>query len=452
MQQYLNFIKYRSIPAVERLEVKYLIAFGLGIVVGFKVIPLPILAGAYLLLIGICLIKGVQKSLLGFFTFLPYAMYAEIIIRARATWVPYLTVQYLLIATFAYFIVTGVKGNKNHFFGFIFLALYTALEVINNIYPSKFDVTRSILVQSFTLLLTVVWASYTVLSPQLILRLLTHLKIAGVFLTGVIVVAHLTGGIDYGQRSSSEASNGLAPVQLSGYLGLICILFFFSIMNVEEIKNQWLNIILLTLVGTVMILTFSRGGVYFIGAIAGCYILYNRARIGNYFKFLVLIPIGAIIYFSAIETTGGKIVERYSLEGSSGRDKLVMVAFKLFGDHPFFGIGTGNFNTEILKRGLYPVESGVHNEFARAAAEHGIIGIIFYWGFFLFLFINIYNRPQPQRQFAMYFLILFCLIVVHNGLKISIQPLILMLAVSITSTIPKKIPNNARRYKEEAVA
>ena len=273
-----------------------------------------------------------------------------------------------------------------------------------------------------------------ILTAEQVLKLLTHIKIAGVYLTGIVIVAHLTGGIDYGNQSSSEASNGLAPVQLSGYLGLVCILFFFSIMNREEGDMQWINIGLLGLVSIMMILTFSRGGIYFVVSAIIAYLFYNRNKMGSYFKFLILIPIGGIIYYSVVQTTGGKIVERYELEGSSGRDKLVKVAFDIFSDNLIIGIGTGNFNTEITKKRLYAVESGAHNEFARVAAEHGIIGIMLYWGFFLYLFIDITRRKQPQQQFAMYFLILFCLITIHNGLKISIQPILIMLAVGISST------------------
>ena len=103
-------------------------------------------------------------------------------------------------------------------------------------------ISRAIITQSLALLLPVVWASYTILTSKQIYTLLTHIKLAGVYLVGIVVVAHLSGGIDYGHHSSSEASNGLAPVQLSGYLGLITALFFFRSMNKEERVHQWMNI------------------------------------------------------------------------------------------------------------------------------------------------------------------------------------------------------------------
>jgi O-antigen ligase len=123
------------------------------------------------------------------------------------------------------------------------------------------------------------------------------------------------------------------------------------------------------------------------------------------------------------------IIERYEQEGTSNRDLLIIAGYILFLQEPLLGVGTGNYNTEIVKRNLFPVESGPHNEFVRAAAEHGILGVIFYWGFFLVLYITILRRRQPQKQFAVYFYALFCLISIHNGLKIGIQPLLMMIAV-----------------------
>lgn len=437
---------------MESLNIRYMIAFGVGIAIGFKFIQPNVVGALYLFILGVSFIKCMQKDIIGFFTWLPYAMYTEIFIRKKALWLPYLTIQYFIIAAFAVLIISGARGKRLHFKGMPIFILFVALELVNNVYPNKVTISRALITHSFAVLLPIIWASLTIITSEQILKLLSHLKIAGIYLAGIVIVAHITGGIDYGHQSSSEASNGLAPVQLSGYLGLVCVLFFFSIMNVEESSQQWMNITLLSMVTIVMALTFSRGGIYFIGSIVAAYFMYNHSKLGNYFRFLILIPIGAIIYYSVVETTGGKIIERYELEGSSGRDKLVKVAFEIFSNNLITGVGTGNFNTEIVKKNLYGVESGAHNEFARVAAEHGIIGIFLYWGFFLFLFLDIIKRRQPQKQYAMYFLILFCLITVHNGLKISIQPLLLMLAVGTSTVVYKpKQSFNASKFAAKSL-
>jgi len=101
---------------------------------------------------------------------------------------------------------------------------------------------------------------------------------------------------------------------------------------------------------------------------------------------LMLIPVGLFIYFYVAKATNGLIEQRYGQQGSSGRDLLIEAGWKLFTENPVTGIGTGNFNSVVYENKLYFGESGAHDEFIRVAAEHGILGILAYWGFFIFLF------------------------------------------------------------------
>lgn len=400
--------------------------------------PVLAVAGLYILVALFCAFRCIQGSVGGFFKFLPYAVYTEVYMRAEEQRIPYLSIQYLIVFCFSILLVYQLRQKSRHSVAFILLAGFTFLEFSNNLSPDNTALVRTTLVNSLALLMPIIWASYYVLKPLMINKLLNNIKIATVYLTGIVFVAHITGGIDYGLYSSSSSSNGMAPVQLSGYLGVGCSLFFLSIMNPEEAKSRWINVAVLGISATIMILTFSRGGLYFLAAVIALYFYYNRAKMGQYVKFLILVPIAYIIYVYVVASTGGMIVERYEQEGTSNRDVLIKAGFSLMFSHPFLGVGTGNYNTEIVKQNLYPVESGAHNEFVRAAAEHGIIGVIFYWGFFIALFVTIVRRNQPQKQYAMYFFVLFCLISVHNGLKISIQPLLLMLAVGTPTLFFKR--------------
>ncbi len=429
----------------------YPIAFGIGILIGFKAIPASVVGMIYLAMAAILLYKAATTDVFGFFTFLPFMVFTEIYIRAFVPWLPYLTMQYLYIICFSLLMITGPKNKKAHFGGYIMLVLFCSFELLNNVHPEKAQIARSILTNSFALMAAVVWGAFNVLSPVLINKILYNLKIAGVYLAGIVFVAHLQGKIDYNSASSSEASNGMAPVQLSGYLGTACVLFFLSIMNKGEGKFRILNLVFLGITAMVMILTFSRGGLYFIAATVCLFVLYNIRRINEYAKFIFLIPVALIIYSLVVKETDGKIVERYEQKGSSSRDILIAIGFDIFLHHPFSGVGTSNYNTTIVKEKLFYGQSGAHNEFVRAAAEHGIVGIILHWGFFIALFFNIRSRGQPQQQFAMYFFVLFCLITVHNGLKISLQPIVLMLAVAI-QTLPYRTDPQVENSEHAATA
>ena len=428
----------------KNILVVYLVAFAFGVFIGLKIIPGIVIGLVYLFLVGICLIFCFKGDIGNFFKYIPFAIYLEVYMRDFVKWVPYLTLQYLFIIVFSVFILRGMRQKENHFKGVYFLVFFSFLEITNNLHPSFPANTRAILVNSLALLMPALWASLNDLKPALINKLLDNIKIAGMVLTGIVFVAHVTGNINYGLFSSSEASNGLAPVQLSGYLGTVCILFFLSIMNPEEIKNRTTNIIFMTITTTIMILTFSRGGLYFLIGVMGIFFFYNRHKLGQYVKLIALVPIGFIIYYVVVNQTGGKIVERYGQEGTSNRDVLVDIGFKIFWKNPYFGVGTGNYNEAIVQENYFKEESGAHNEFVRAAAEHGIVGIIGYWSFFLLLFLEIIHRRQPQQQYAMYFFALFCLIIVHNGLKIAIQPMILMLVIG-TPGLKYLAPQNVFR-------
>jgi O-antigen ligase len=259
---------------------------------------------------------------------------------------------------------------------------------------------------------------------------LANVKLGSVYLAGIIIVAHLQGKISYGNFSSSEASNGLAPVQISGYLGFGSSMLFIGLMNPAEKGARIINAIVFILVAVVMVLTFSRGGLYFLSAIVFMYLFFNRGSLGNYFKYLLLIPVAFWGFNFVVDQTGGAILKRYEEKGSSNRDVLVVAAFQLFLENPVFGVGTSNFGTAVVRYGFFREESTAHNEFARSMAEHGVFGIFTYWGFYILLLIGLIRRKEPERQYSLYFYALFFFIVIHNGLKISIQPLLMILAIA----------------------
>lgn len=417
-----------------------ILAVLMGLLVGYKTIP-PFLVGAIdVVLMSVCIVSALQYNLVRLFSILPYICFSEIFVRANVPWLPYLSVQYLFIAVFLILLISPKLKRINHSKAFTLLLIFTIFEIINGVRAERSNVFRSIAIQSIALLIPVIWASLTVLTPVLINRLFYNFKLAVIYLAAIVVVAHIKGEVEYVTFSSREASNGLAPVQLSGYLGFGCVLFFFTIMDANT-KNKWLSILCLAFTATVMILTFSRGGLYFLAVVAAVYLFFNRAKMGNYFKFIILLPIAYFIYYLVSTQTGGKIEERYKQEGASNRDVLVSIGFEIFADEPVIGVGTSNYAVEIKRRNLFSEESGAHNEFVRAAAEHGVIGIISYWGFFLFLISEILARKRIEKHYGVYFVILFSLISIHNGLKISVQPVILMLAVGMPSLIKRKVTN-----------
>ena len=416
----------------------YLISFSIGILFGFREFP-EVIAVIYLIVAAVCFYMAFQNNIADLLSIIPYLIYSEIYMRAFVHSIPYLFMPYFLIAIFFVLILNNRSGIKLHSRNFILFFLFIVIEFVGSFRSVSADITRGLLTNSLVLFFVAMWSSFNIITPALANRILNNVKYAGIYLCGIVAARYLHGNVEFSSHSGSEGTNGLAPVQISGYIGFACAVFFFAIMNEQKGKNLITNIFLLCICSVVMLVSFSRGGVYFMAIIMVLYFLFNRDQLKSYFLFILLIPAGLFVYDYVSEKTNGLLEQRYEEEGSSGRDKLIAAGWALFITQPLVGVGPGNFANEITKNDLYEVESGAHNEFIRVAAEDGILGIITYWGFFILSFIQIFRRKKIQREYGIYFLVFFCMIIVHNGLKISIQPFLLMLAIATPGiTIIKK--------------
>lgn len=429
----------------------YAIAYGCGFIVGLRFAN-EVMAMIYLGLVIFCVFLAFHNKYLQVLCLLPYLMYTEMFIRAFVVFIPYLFMQYALAFIFFILVVKSAVTARKHTTGYILFLFFVFIEFLNSYRSESPDTARFALINSLVLVFVILWASFNYLTPVQVNKILNHVKYASVYLCGYILVRYLLGNpVFQSANSGTEGTNGLAPVQLSGYLGFSCVIFFFSIMNDMERRQTIINTAFLCMCSIYMLLTFSRGGVYFLGSVMLAYFLFNSRKMKSWFLLLLLIPCALFVFNYVNSKTTGLIEDRYQQEGTSGRDKLVEAGWELFLREPFAGVGPGNFNNEIVKQDLYVVGSGAHNEFMRVAAEDGILGIFTFWGFFVVLFIQILRRKKAQREYAFYFLLLFCLMVVHNGLKVSLEPLVLLLAIATPSIIVKKKKAHADTPKKLAL-
>lgn len=411
----------------------YLIALFIGLLVGNRDIP-GLVGIFYVTLALVILYNALENRAERVLTLLPFLIYSEMFMRSYVSWIPYLFMPYFYLLVFSILIANQGSSLKVHSRYFVLIFIFLLIELINSFRTANSDNARSLLINSSVLVVLAFWSSANVISPVLANRILNSFKLAGFYLCGIILMRYLKGSIEFQSHSGSEGTNGLAPVQTSGYLGFAASLFFFSIMNgAKERKNLFINIFALALSSVFMLLSFSRGGIYFLIIMIVLYVIFNYNNLKKYVFLVMLLPLAFIVYDFVSAKTNGLIEARYEQEGTSGREDLLIAAYNLFKEKPLTGVGVGNFNEEILTNKLYNEESGVHNEFARVPAEDGILGLIFYWGFFASMLINIIGRKKIQREYAIYFFVFFCLIIVHNGLKISLQPYLLLLVIATPS-------------------
>lgn len=395
-------------------------------------IPEQIFVLMYVLLALALIFFAITSDLLRLFSWMPYFCYMEIWVKDTFyTALPYSFSQFIMIAVFFTLVVNQLPVIKFHTRTFIFMFIFALVEIMNSVVADNMDYSRYLIYNTIYMSLVVLWSATNILSPQLLSRFIYNLKVAGVFLCGIIAVAHVKGDINYSLRSSYEATNGLAPNQVACYLGITAVLLFISIMENDDILVLILNTTLIMICTTLLALSFSRGGIYILTTIAVLYLAVNISQTRTIVYTFLMLPVIYIVYSYATSESGGLIEQRFDMQGTSGRDVLAEAAVILFKKNIFTGVGTGNFNTAIVSERLFTFQSGAHNEFTRVMAEHGLAGIIPYYGFYILLGVHILRRKQGlARQFGFYFFTLFFLITIYNALKIAVQPLLLVLAIA----------------------
>lgn len=410
----------------------YAIAIALGAMCGSFFIPINFVVIIYFVL-GLALVFfAATYDLLRVFTWLPYFSYLEIWVKDRAsTALPYSFAQFIMIAVFATLLVKEISNIRFHTRIFIFMLLFALVEAGNSVASTYIEYARFLIYNSIYMALLTMWCSANLMNVELLKRFIYNLKVAGIFLCGIIMVVHVNSHITYNLASNFGATNGLAPNQIACYLGITGVFLFLSIMNTDDILVFILNIMLMFLCAVLLALSFSRGGIYMLGVVSVLYLIVNFRNPKTLFFTILIVPLAYGIFLYTSSVTSGMIEKRFELAGTSGRDLLAEAALKLFERNVFTGMGTGNFFNGVAEEHLFSHQSGAHNEFTRVMAEHGILGMIPYYSFYFFLAINIIRRKQPlAREMAFYFFILFFNITIYNALKIAIQPLLLIFVIA----------------------
>lgn len=399
---------------------------------GNLTIPVSIFVLIYALLGAILVFFAATYDLVRVFSWMPYMCYMEIWVKDKASSaLPYSFAQFIMIAVFFVLVVKQLPEVKFHTRVFIITLIFALIELMNSVGSTYIEYARFLIYNSFYLALLVLWSSTNVISPDILRRFIYNLKVAGIFLCGIVAVAHLNQNIVYGLYSNFESTNGLAPNQIACYLGITAVLLFLSIMTNDDILSLLLNVLLIIICTTLLALSFSRGGIYILGVMVALYFLVNFHKPKTIFFTLLIAPVFWLIYQYTTSVTGGVIEDRFNMKGTSGRDILAEAALELFKRNIFTGMGTGNFFRGVVSEHLFRFSSGAHNEFTRVMAEHGLLGMIPYYSFYVITFINILKRKQGlAREFAFYFFTLFFVITIYNALKISVQPLLLIFVIA----------------------
>src|SRR4051794_30698759 len=142
----------------------YVIAFAVGVIVGFRTSP-EFVGVPYVILSMVCLFFAFHNNMKIVLSVLPYLVYTEMYIRTYVKFIPYLFLPYLLIAVFGASFLQNRNNVRIHSKSFGFLFFYTIIEIMDSFRCANPDIAKFLMINSIALFVIVMWSSFNVILP-----------------------------------------------------------------------------------------------------------------------------------------------------------------------------------------------------------------------------------------------------------------------------------------------
>ena len=204
---------------------------------------------------------------------------------------------------------------------------------------------------------------------------LAGIAVAAVVITGAFgQVFHSADILDL-QSIDRVTALGLNP----NYLGLIFSLAIVAIAGVAANRRNPLLLAATIPCWVALGETKSRGSIFVIGiglffvCLFGRAILTRISIVGGLLIVVIVSPNVVNSFFGAI--LGARVSEGFTTD-TNARVEAAKLAIKLSLQHPFFGIGYGNFLSHAAASPTIGVPLATHDDYLRVAAEAGIPALI----------------------------------------------------------------------------
>jgi len=221
------------------------------------------------------------------------------------------------------------------------------------------------------------------------------------------------------------------PHMFSFFLGMI-IPLAIGVLVTSSQKKAFNFFIVLSLIITNG-LTFSRGG--YLGLAAGFIFLLIIfwQKIAKKYKLTIITLVIGIILLSLIPSPINKRFQSiFNLkEGSNqGRIETWRQAGEVIKDHPWLGVGIGNYPLEIKATANYREPIYAHNTYLDIAAETGIINTFFWIVFLALTTLGLYRSQNKLFVFASVSVVIFSIhSLVETGIySATILPILLIIS------------------------
>ena len=181
-----------------------------------------------------------------------------------------------------------------------------------------------------------------------------------------------TSGLRLNGRELVRVAGPLeGPNQLAGYCDIaIPLLFALAVDSPAPIIAASLFLIVLA-----DVLTFSRGGGLGVTAGVLAVALTYRRRLLQPLAFIAAALVAGISLIGFLAHTPAifRVWDNAITSGGVGtRTNLWLAAFKLWREHPIFGVGAGNFELEIAQTGLRGIRTHANSLYLQSLVEGGI--------------------------------------------------------------------------------
>jgi len=387
----------------------------------------------FLLLLFISGVLLLEKRPVDSLTILIYLAVIQPIPRTYIYDLPYLSLEYFFLAWVVLFIILSSNKNKSIKSPLIFYSIYLVLEILGLFTARNLESARSTVISSLCLGAGLLLLGRINLEKKDVSKIFSSIIIGTLSVLSVIAYKYLTSpSIQWGAESNFSTSGGMGPVQISMLLalGVITLLIF---LDKKTGFTRVVYLLIAAALATGMILTFSRNGLYLIAIAVICYyFLFNRPSAQNIVILLGITLFSYIVYYFSYQAAGSAFINRFTDTGTTNRIDIAVAGWKVFLDNPFTGVGTSNFSYAVSLNNYFGSFTGSHNELIRAAAEHGIFGLVSWLLFTItVLWYGLTQKKGNVRAFTMSLLAIFFAYLFVNGLKLMIQPLILIVALTI---------------------
>ena len=254
-------------------------------------------------------------------------------------------------------------------------------------------------------------ALIAVVGAALFLSLLTLLQLAignpDLQLGGL---AELEPGHVFGDVDTPRPAG---PVGDTNYFARILVLAaplgLFLGAGVRSSKVRAASMVVAAVITLAILLTYSRGAMLALGVTGLLVLLSGRIKLSPATAIAGLLILVALIptpIGQRMATLGSLLGDDTELDHSTDkRRQLLEVGWRMFTDHPFLGVGAGNFGTHYLRyandvgwTGRDYVATGLrqypHNQYLEIAVETGIVGLLVFLATMLFAFFALHRSRE----------------------------------------------------------